>query len=224
MSESRKERSKTILDYRRLMLSAPLDKGKGGAGGKKIWSTLRVDVFSNMPWITVYTNDPDDQKNDDGRIKARISPLEFAAMLLDLENMIGESAGEDKERALVNFDPDSPRGEERQKQSAFRYGKNKNGIVWVGLYMPKRPFIRFEFRFSQFHALQHKGGEQFSEAEASQLFARGWVQLIRQYVVDLMRTGYEHWQPDSDGKKNRGGSSSSSRNSYPEMEDDDIPM
>ncbi|MBB5409350.1 hypothetical protein HDG34_003291 [Paraburkholderia sp. HC6.4b] len=226
MPENRKARSKTILDSRRLMLSAPL-QGKTGNDGKKIWASLYVTVFANTPFITVFTNDPDDRDNDGGRISAEISPVEFIGTLIDFERVIAGPDGKENKRQLCNVERDRnpAQGEKPAVRSAFCYGKDEDGIVWVALSAKGRPNIRFDFGYSRYHFLQHKAGEQYSKAEASQLFALGWIHLVRQFVTDLMRTEYEHPQPQNDGggKNNRGRASTSAKSHYAEVEEDDIP-
>jgi hypothetical protein len=226
MPENRKTRSKTILDNRRLALSAPII-GKTGEGGKKIWSTLTVSVFNNSPCLSVFTNDPDDQANDGGVIRAVVDPVAFSAVLIDFERVIAGPDSKENKRQLCNVDRDrnTTPGEKPAVRSAFCYGKDEDGIVWVALSARGRPNIRFDFGYSRYHFLQHKGGEQYSKAEASQLSALGWIHLVRTFVTDLMRTEYEHPQPQNDGggKNNKGRNSTSAKSHYAEVEEEDIP-
>ncbi|WP_233875077.1 hypothetical protein [Paraburkholderia adhaesiva] len=227
MPENRKTRSKTILDSRRLALSAPIT-GKTGEGGKKIWSSLTVSVFNNLPCITVFTNDPDDQKNENGVIRAVVDPIEFSAVLIDFERVIAGPDSKENKRQLCNVERDrsnTPQGEKPAVRSAFCYGKDEDGIAWVALSARGRPNIRFDFGYSRYHYLQHKSGEQVSKSEASQLFALGWIHLVRTFVTDLMRTEYEHPQAQNEGgeKNNRGRNSPTAKSHYSEIEEDDIP-
>ena len=58
-------RKKNALDNRKLMLfSEPRE-------GVKSPASLSWNVINNNPWVTVYTNDPDD-KTDNGRIVAKL--------------------------------------------------------------------------------------------------------------------------------------------------------
>jgi uncharacterized membrane protein YgcG len=204
MSDSRKERKKIALDNRKLHLSTPCPTAKGK------WSSLQVNLFSNNPRITVYTNDPDDQGESKqyGKITASLDAQVFFVFLGKLTEIINGSAGVEEKVKIENKNfifPGGKRSESPVVQSELHFGKDAEGVVWVSVTARDRPRIKFAFGRNDFHTLYHKTGEQFSAGEASVLFARGWVRIMENMMTHLLVTEWVEPEKKDNGGGNRNG-------------------
>jgi uncharacterized membrane protein YgcG len=204
MSDFRKERKKIAFDNRKLHLSTPCPTAKGK------WSSLQVNLFSNNPRITVYTNDPEDQGESKqyGKISANLDAQVFFVFLQKLNEIIAGPSGEDKVKIEnKNFIfPGGKRSESPVIQSELHFGKDAEGVVWLSVTAKDRPRIKFNFGVNDFHTLYHKSGEQYSKGEQSQLFARGWVRIMENMMTHMLVTEWTPPEPkDNSGGGNRGG-------------------
>ena len=78
-------------------------------------------------------------------------------------------------------------------------------MVWVSVILPNRPKIKFSFGPSDFYNLVHKSGEQVSKAEASVMWAKGWIALMRQMVPHFLIQGFKDIPYDPQAAKGGGG-------------------
>jgi uncharacterized membrane protein YgcG len=204
MSDFRKERKKIAFDNRKLHLSTPCPTAKGK------YSSLQVNLFSNNPRITVYTNDPDDQGESKqyGKITANLDAQVFMVFLGALAKIIDGPAGQEDKVKIENKNfifPGGKRSESPVVQSELHFGKDAEGVVWVSVTARDRPRIKFPFGKSDFHTLFHKTGEQYSNGEQSALFARGWVRLMENMLAHLLVTEYVEPEKKDNGGGNRNG-------------------
>jgi hypothetical protein len=225
-------RVKNALDNRKLSLSAPTP----GVQGK--YSSLIWGLYSNNPRITVYTNDPNDsdKSKNYGKITAALD-LPVFMMLMNMINQAIDSPADVKFR-IENKNyifPAGKRSDHPVVVSELHVGK-KDGVVWMSVTAKDRPRIQFKFHPSDFHAFQHGDGRPFTEAEASAIFARGYVRLLEEMMLHLAAENYTEPPPkdggNSGGGGNRGGwnrdGAGGGGQSRPEStsddKDDDLPF
>jgi hypothetical protein len=171
-------REKNALDNRKLNLSAPTP----GVQGK--FASFGWTIYRNNPRITVYTNDPNDQK-DYGKIQAPMDMPVFM-MLMNLLNQAIDAPGDYKNKIdnLNYIFPGGKRSETPVVVSETHVGK-KDGVVYISVTARERPRIMFKFHPSDFHKLYHGDGTPYTEGEASVLFARGYVRLMEQLMIHI---------------------------------------
>jgi hypothetical protein len=205
---------KTALDSRKLNLTAPCPTAPDKT------SALVVGVYASEkfgepnPRLTVFTRDPEDQgeRNDYGKIRAELDPVVFFAFLEKLEEIANGPAGQENKVKLENKNFTffgGKRSDAPQVTSEIHFGKDVDGIVWLSVLKKDRPRIKFPFGPNNFHTLFHPTGEQFSRGEASALWARAWVKLMREMIPPFLISEYKEvpYEPKGGGQGggNRGG-------------------
>ena len=194
-------REKNALDHRKLNLSAPTP-GHQGKFASLIWG-----FHANNPRITVYTNDPNDAGADKGygKIAANMdTPTMFA--FTNLLNQVIDHEGEVKYKIEnKNFIfPGGKRSEKPVVVSETWIGKDAQGVIWLSVSARDRPKIKFEFQPSDFHHFMNGDGTPFSKAEASKLWARGYVRILENLLPVLAVANYVE-PPPKDGGQGGGG-------------------
>lgn len=205
-------RPKNALDSRKLNLTAPCPTAPGKT------SAFTVGVFTQEkfgePFVrfTVFTRDPEDQgeRNGYGKIQADLEPDHWYAFLEKLERVArGPIGTEDKYKwevkGITFFG--GKRSDTPQVKAEIHFGKDADGMVWIGLMLPNRPRIQFKFGVSDFYNLVHKTGEQVSEAECSELFALGWIRRTRDMIPPFLNSLYKEvpWEPNANKGGGQGG-------------------
>jgi len=204
-------RPKNALDNRKLNLLAPCPTAPGKT------SAMTTNVFTadktgepNVR-ITVFTRDPEDQgeRNGYGKIIANLDPIVFFAFLNKLEAFANGAAGTEEKLKLEEKGYGffgGKRSEAPVVKSELHFGKDADGVVWVSVILPNRPKIKFPFGPSDFYNLVHRSGEQVSKAEASVMWANGWIALMRQMVPHFLIQGFKDIPYDpTAGKGGNGG-------------------
>lgn len=196
-------RKKIALDNRKLALSAPCPSAPGK------FATLTWRLVSNNPRITVYTNDPADmtEKNGNGLIAAALdAPIFFALVSLLYKIIDGPNGVKEKIENKNHIFPGGKRSEKPVVVSEIIVGKDDEGVVFISVvaYDKSRPRIKFELIPNEFHCFYHQNGQQFTKAEASDLYARGYMQCLEGLMTHLLVT--EWVEPEKkDMNNNRGG-------------------
>ncbi len=194
-------RKKTALEHDKLSLFA-----RPGAPGQRA-PKLTWSMINGNPRVMVYTNDPEDQGNDYGRITAKLdTPVFFA--LLELLERAAKSPEETKTK-LENKNHtyyEGKRSETASVVSELMFGKDQAGIVWLSVVMPNRPKIKFKFTFGDYHEFYHGDGTPFTESEASALSAVAYTNLLRKWAANVANSDDQipEPQPRKDGGKGRG--------------------
>ena len=192
-------RPKNALDEYKLRLSAP------PAQGATKPASMAFSVVSNNPRIDVYTNVPNDKNN--GNIRAAMDSPTFYSLLELLEKAINGPA--DNRYSIKNMNHtffEGKRSEHPKLISTTTVGKDKEGRVFISLIAKDRPLIKFVFLPSMYHSLVKMDGSDFSEAEMSEVYARAYLNLLRNLVADVLTETYTEPKPrDENGGGNRGG-------------------
>lgn len=191
--QARKPLPKTALHELKLRLYA--DKQAGAERNP----VLQVTAPMNQPRLTVFTNVPND--TDRGMINAPMGSTEFFDLMDLLEQMI---EGEPDNARQVRNMTGPPTN--LVHLSTTKVGKDKEGVVWIGIFIDGRPTIKFKFLPSMYHQFLNRDGSPISEAEMSCIHARSWIRLFRQLVPNVLDTHYQEPEPRNNrGGGNRGG-------------------
>jgi hypothetical protein len=222
-------REKNAFDNKKLNLTAPCPTAKGKM------SSLVWGLFSNNPRITVYTNDPEDNtaSKNYGKISANLDGPTFFAFL-DLLYKVVDHEGEYKDKVdnMNYIFPGGKRSDRPVITSELWVGKDKEGVIWMSVAAPAsqdRPRIKFIFQSSEFHHWIHGDGTPYSAAEASKLYARGYVRMLENMMAQMMVSNYVEPPPRDNtrggnaGGGNRGPSGSGGGSDFGSSEDD-IPF
>jgi hypothetical protein len=189
-------RAKNPMDNTKLSLRAPNSKGK--------MASLQWNMVNNNPRIIVYTNDPDDQNTDYGKIQSHLDlPMMYAVIEL-IERCVNLPAGE-KATYFVDNKKYSWAGGKRSDTptvtDSIVIGRDEDGTTWISLNAPRRPKIKFPFVPPEFHHFRKADGSSFSQGEASEIMAKTYVRMLSQVVAAVNVKEYVH--PEK--KDNAGG-------------------
>lgn len=199
---------KTILNFWKLRLFAPLQEGQTKEAG------LSVGVINNNPRLDVFTNIPNDP--DNGKLSAPMNPLAFFTMIEMLYELIDGPA--DNLKAIDNF---TMRGGEKVKLSTTIIGKDKKGKMYISIVSENRPKIKFPFLPDDWHTFRNKDQTPVDEGELSCKYAKAWANLFSKLVASIMVDTYT--PPD-----NFGGNKNSYRSKSSAVSDDftgdNLPM
>lgn len=185
-------REKNVFDEPKLDLKTPNSKGK--------MATLKWGIFKNNPRLTVYTNDPDDT-TDNGRISANLDAKTFYAFLQLLSRAIKSDvefkAKIDNKNHIFAY---GKRSEEAVLVSSLWVGRDADGVVWISITAPKHPSIKFAFANSDYHFFYHTGGEQFTKADYSQIYAEAYLTMLTELMGVAMVHHYIAPEPRPEGQ------------------------
>ncbi len=194
---------KHVLHNRKLGLSAPCPSAKGK------WSSLTVGLVSNNPRFTIYTNDPEDKTDRDGKpvpITGNVDAPIFFQFLRRAELV---AQGPVDVKFKIENEGFQWFGKERAKEksvlSELHFGKDKDGVCWISVTMKDRPRIQFKFGQNDFHHWYHGDGTPFSPEEVSVDAFLGWAEMFRNLMPVRMDLGYVEPKPRDDNGGNRGG-------------------
>lgn len=198
---------RNVLDGNNLSISAPCPTAKGK------WSSLNFRVTNGNPRIIIYTNDPDDEGNDYGRIVVKLHPLSFETLLNVWESCIDKEAGYKETIEIEDFIFNGGQRSERPELThKIIVGKDNDGVISLMVLDargPNRPRIKFEIRAPRFVKLLSSGGEPLDRAQESVRFTRIWIDLLRplatQLAVDTWKEPQRRNQNQNQGGGNRGG-------------------
>jgi hypothetical protein len=196
-------REKNALDHPKLNLTAPTP-GHQGKFSRLVWG-----FHANNPRITVYTNDPNDQNTNYGKIAANMDTPTMFALVGLLNEIIDGPADKKVKIENKNFIfPGGKRSERPVLVSETWIGKDKDEVIWISVAAKDRPRIKFEFQPGDFHHFVHGDGTPFTKAEASKLWARGYVRILENLLPTLAVANYQEPPPKEGGfggGGNRGG-------------------
>lgn len=226
-------RPKTVLNHRDLTLYAPNGEGK--------FANLSFDIKKNDVAITVRTNIAADANNDYGRLQAVVPLTKFYTFL----EMIEHAATTDQPfRYGFEFKDRKFIGPGKMTDGPVLLwrlviGREENGVVYIAVYLDKRPNIKFSFLNDTKTTFKDNDGNEMPKALESKFLALGRVKAIRDLVPLILKEQYKHPEPKQQGggnynrggnnggnnynRGNGGGGNSGGGGSTPAMEADDIP-
>jgi hypothetical protein len=214
---------KNALSEYKLTLSCPPAQGATKPG------TLKFSVVKNNPRIDVYTNVPNDRNN--GNIRAAMDSPTFYALLNLLQKVIDGPA--DQKYSIDNLNYtwfDGKRSEQPKVVSTTHVGRDKEGRVFIAVTAKERPYLKFVFLPSNFHAVKNIDGSPMSESELSTIYAQGYVDMLTELVANVLDTNYvePEQRNNKPGAGNRnsygGGQSKNNSQSASSDWDDEFPM
>lgn len=204
-------RPKNALDNRKLNLTTPCPTAPGKTSALQIGVFIQEKFGEPFVRMTCFTRDPEDQgeRNDYGKIQAEFDPPVFYAFMEKLERIAKGPAGtEDKikweVKGITFFG--GKRSDSPQVKAEVHFGKDADGTVWLSVFKPNRPRIKFPFGVTDFYNLVHKTGEQVSRSEMSELFCIGWIKTFQALLPTFLINQYKEvpWEPNG-GKGGQGG-------------------
>ena len=184
-----------VLKGPKMRLQAPCPTAKGK------YSQLSIDVWEGNPRIAVRTNDPSDQNNDNGFIRANLNLHNFMIMLEHIESMVKEEG-----RKSVRIECRS--GKEQSLVSTVVVGRKEDGRVFIGVKSSdsSRPVIEFIFHPIDFtyHPQYAANNEPIDPAKISQISAMAYVRILRSLIPSICDKTYKKWTPNENGGNNGG--------------------
>lgn len=178
----------------------PLEKG-----GKR--PRLVFGERNGAPRITVYTG-----MENPKVLWSGMGPGEFMMVLSEFERIVNSEKG--FSLAVENLDRD-PNSDKRDPNPAkivrnkLWFGKDDNGICWMGFEQRGIQNIRFNIVPNAWHNFYREGGVKLTESEASIMYARGLVKMLADVYArwaSRLRLPMERGQRNggSDGSKKGG--------------------
>lgn len=235
-SGPRTERPKNMLDDFRVSLSAP-----STAKGK--WASLKWSYAGNQVGITMYSNDPNDEKKS---VRVQMPPTDFCRVLVLLEMAINFPDQGDHKHWMEYSDYQWFSGEKSKEvklQGVIYVGK-KDGVVWMSLvsYDKSRPRIKFPFGNTMYTALYKSDGSPMTDAETSVISAKANLLFLTHTIPTVANANYKHRETGAkkderaddrrsggggstyDGGGSRSGSGNNTNAPDTDGMDDDIPF
>lgn len=197
------QRKKNALDNAKLKLSAPCPT----AAGK--WSSLGWGLFKNEnPRITVYTNDPNDSRHDNGRIMAPMGAPDFFALMHHLQTAIDAPGKWRNKIELKNFIfPGGKRSEKPVVVAHLWVGQDEEGCIWLSVQSTnaERPKIKFVIGPGDFANWFNEAGEELSKGAVSKIYAAGYIKMVGTVMEQLLVSEYIEPAPKQQGGNGGGG-------------------
>ncbi|MBE0438171.1 MAG: hypothetical protein IBX57_00195 [Gammaproteobacteria bacterium] len=149
--------------------------------------TLSVAVIKNQPRIDVYTNIPN--AKDNGRISAPMDTYTFVVLLDELQRIIDGPADD-----FIKVTNRTGRPEDMRVLSTTIVGKDSSGKVYMSVTAQEQAKIKFVFGPTDYHSFARKDGTVPTDAELSIMYAKAFVDAIRQLTYNVKDTYYT--EPD----------------------------
>lgn len=187
-------RKKIALDNNKLNLNAPCPTAPGKT------SAWTWGFVKNNPRITVYTRDPADntEKTGYGKIVANLDTPTLYMFFNLIEQAIKEPNGWKDKIVNRNFTWfGGKRSDTPAVLNELWAGKDAEGCIWVSIVAKDkdRPIIKFIFGGTEFHHLYHGDGTQYTAAEASVGYAKGYIDVLRQLYAQISIIEYVEPEP-----------------------------
>ncbi len=205
MAEQTNARVETIFDDPSLALKAPK------VGDMEGEPTLRPGFYENNLRFTVRTRVPNDKNN--GKIDAATSNRAFFSVLRAVEE-IADHAGptriflDNKGHRFV----DKKRDPNPSIMSCIMLEKADNGVISITISAGKnRPLIPFAFVDCTYHHFRGADGQPMALAQASRLYALGWVDEMRTLGPIVIADNYAKpaWMTRNQNQGQNGGGGNS---------------
>lgn len=183
---------KNALDEVKLRLTGDPEQGNRPP-------SLAVSVLMNQPRLTVFTNVQNDK--DNGIIRAPMDSNTMYALLTLLEEVINHDG-------QIRYSVDNLTGHPNDKRllSTTYVGKDEQGCVYISVLSADkdRPRLRFIFRPSQYHHLKSADGNELPMSKLSVIYAKSWLELMRNLVANVLNGEYVVPQRPEGGRQGSG--------------------
>lgn len=174
------KRPNNALDEWKLRLLGPVLEGA------QRQSSMRVAMISNQLRFQVFTNL--DDAPDKGMLQARMSSPVMNAFLIGMEQIL---AGTRENIRLTCQHVDDQK--QRFLEITVLGGRTEAGEIFIGFAPEKagaKP-CRFMLTFDEFHQLLDREGEPLSKREHSDLFAAGWLRVLRDVSSSVLAFNFK---------------------------------
>jgi hypothetical protein len=202
-------RKKIALDNGKFNLSAP-----STAEGKT--ASLTWGLHKNNPRIIVWTRDPQDmtEKNGNGKIQAELDMPVMLSLIESLELAIIKEPGWRAKLENKNYTYfGGKRSDAPVVLTEIWVGKDKEGYVFLSVTAPNRPTIKFKVAPSSFHHWFNSDGSQYTPQQISEIYAKGYAQMLRHVYLNLAVTEFVDVQAEKQQKQGgQGGGWNNNRN------------
>jgi len=162
--------------------------------------SLGFQVRKNNPQIVVRTQVPNDKEF--GKITAQMTAPDLHALAALIERVANGPAGKKEvmknlARRFINGKRSDP-----MPDTLIHVGKDEKGVVWIAVqsWDKSRPLIRFPFGPTEMTQLLHEDGTNWGLDEVSQVYATGWVTIIRSIVSHVVVNEYVEPPPRDNGQ------------------------
>lgn len=201
MAEQNNERAETIFDDPSLALKA------AKVGDMEGEPTLRPGVYENNLRFVVRTRVPNDRNN--GKIDGATSNRAFFSVLRAVEEVADHQGPtkifmDNKGHRFV----DKKRDPNPSIMSCIMIEKTDNGTITLTISAGKnRPLITFPFLDCTYHQFRGADGGPMQIAQASRLYALGWVDELRTLGPIVIANNYKKpaWMTRNQGGGNFNG-------------------
>lgn len=215
------EQKPQLVDSNKFALYGPYNPEAKGR------PSLKFNVFKGNPAIVVFPNDPSDTERKP--IRAGMDALAWSGFISQALAIVDAENG--TTYRIVNR-----AGAPAKKfvDSTTVIMKDESGVISIAILKDGRAKKKFKVLPGDYHGFCKGSGEEMSEAEASQIYAKGFFTVVNDVVTKLMVETFEPPQQRSGGGGNRsggggynnngGGASRSGGSGGGDDFDDDIPM
>lgn len=185
------QRKKNALDNAALRLYAPNNTGKN--------ASLSVAVRKNGAQITVWTNDPNDTK-DNGKISAQLS-LPYFQTLLEMLRAAATATAEWKHfiECKGYIFPGGKKSEQPVVTARIVVGRDADGTVYISVTAQGRPNIKFVMTPGGFNSIRNADGSEVSMGFLTSIYALGWASTMQTLLLQLAVIEYEEPAPRQQG-------------------------
>ncbi len=204
-TQDQRPRGNVFQEYSMVLLSEPV------AGAEKP-PRFTIGLYRNRPTISVRTNAPNDQGNDNGRIQANPTIPDFYAFLRVLESL-AKTKGERKFTATLKARTYGKGGlsPDKRVNAKLIFGRDRNDVIYIAVlhWNKDRPVIKFPFLPQNDNSSETNWGDAqgqpLSNAEISEFYTLGWIDAVRGFMGTLLPDNYVPPAPRNSGNGNGGG-------------------
>jgi hypothetical protein len=201
-------KKKTALNVSKLSLSAPNPQVKG------IYAQLKWDLWQNNPRVVVDTKDPNllSQENGFGRIQAAMPSTDLYALFSLLRQFATNPEVDKKKCECLGHEwVNGQKNKDITPTASVWVGRDAEGHVFISVVNEAKknfPIIKFVFgptdqRYTKWY---NADGSPMTKAQASQLYALAYANMLEALYASVLDTHYEQPVPPVGGwGNNRGG-------------------
>lgn len=152
-------------------------------------TNMTVSVRDGYPGFSVWLNVDPSATGVDNLIRAPFSYWSFMTVPQILELILDKPNGTTRVLECLNTGWDKETGkrtEEKHLSAGVVFGKDKEGVIYIGFTAPDRPSVKFDFLYdSFFNYNKHENGTStpVDKEEESRIVTKGWITLFNNVVA-----------------------------------------